>query len=297
PSMIHPVLSLTRIQRKLGRLSHKLLQTPGELARLERCDSPRLQAVARAIRQVQRHDFSKAEQDWLNRLADRRATLSASTERIQVTDYGAGDQFNLYAEDATETDRTIERVVGSVCRGGSKSARWAELLFALIRQLKPATCIEFGTSLGLSALYQMAALELNGEGSFITLEGAPALATIARQGFESLKLAHRGEVLVGPFEQTLPALLARNLRIDYVFNDGVHEESAEWGIHRALLPYFAPDTTLVFDDIAWSPSMERFWQGITHDPGIAATIDHLALGVCLISPTITGHPYFRIAID
>ena len=42
----------------------------------------------------------------------------------------------------------------------------------LVRELRPHSCLELGTGVGVSAGYQAAAMELNGVGRLLTLDGS-----------------------------------------------------------------------------------------------------------------------------
>src|SRR5215213_2331444 len=50
------------------------------------------------------------------------------------------------------------------------SARGGELLYNLVRAIRPATVVEFGTSFGISTLYLAAAVRDNGTGRVISTE-------------------------------------------------------------------------------------------------------------------------------
>src|SRR5712691_4728233 len=50
------------------------------------------------------------------------------------------------------------------------SAQGGELLYTLIRAVRPATVVEFGTSFGISTLYLAAAVRDNGAGRVISTE-------------------------------------------------------------------------------------------------------------------------------
>ena len=96
--------------------------------------------------------------------------------------------------------RVITKAIGDACKT-SKSHFWSFLLFKLIREFKPSTCLELGTALGISACYQAAALKLNQAGNLTTLEGADSLALIAKQHFQALGLDNV-RVVIGRFQDT-----------------------------------------------------------------------------------------------
>ena len=91
--------------------------------------------------------------------------------------------------------------------------------------MRPGSCLEMGTAVGVSTAYQAAALRLNRHGSFVTIEGATSLADIARSNFQQLGL-DTVEVVVGRFQDTLTEVLTSRQPVDYVFVDGHHDEQA-----------------------------------------------------------------------
>lgn len=235
-----------------------------------------LQVVARVLRD----DFSPAERGWFTRVEDMRVALTASAERIQLVDYGAGTPEATRTAEEMQRGVPFEATVGDICRRASKTSFWARLLFALVREYQPRNAIELGTCLAVSASYQGAALALGPQfGALVTLEGAPALAARAQANIESMGLASVVRVVAGRFDQTLPPLLATDALVDYAFVDGHHDEQATLAYFAALKPRLAPGAVLVFDDIAWSPGMKRAWQVIRADSCFAVTLDLHAVGI------------------
>jgi predicted O-methyltransferase YrrM len=51
-------------------------------------------------------------------------------------------------------------------------------LFKLVRTLQPATIVELGTCIGISAAYQAAAQQINHRGRIVTLEGSSTRAAL-----------------------------------------------------------------------------------------------------------------------
>jgi predicted O-methyltransferase YrrM len=178
--------------------------------------------------------------------------------------------------------------LGRTTRRNSKRLPWCELLFRTLRELRPERAIELGTCVGISASFQAAALELNGAGHLVTLEGQEAFARIARANLEELGLAGRATLVVGRFDETLPRVLAEPLGpVDFVFLDGNHTEEATWRYYEALLPAMRERGVLVFDDIDWSAGMRRVWTRVREDSRLGAAIDLTKIGVGVVG-TSTG---------
>jgi predicted O-methyltransferase YrrM len=136
-------------------------------------------------------------------------------------------------------------------------------------------------------------LELNGAGTLVTLEGAPAIADLARGHLGRLGLG-RAEVVVGRFQDTLPGVLAARRPVDYVFVDGHHDEHATLGYFEQLLPFLADSALLVFDDIAWSDGMRRAWTAIARDPRVTSAVGLGPVGLCLIQRGVGRGRYHEV---
>jgi predicted O-methyltransferase YrrM len=198
-----------------------------------------------------------------------------------VEDFGAGGPADTLTTSAQQTGRTVAEVVGDSCRNYSKPPQWAALLFHLVRQFQPGTCIELGTCLGISAAYEGAALALNGRGRLVTMEGCKAFAAIAAETVAGLGLSPQVSIVAGPFHHTLGRTLGELGRVDYAFIDGHHDEEATVRYFEQLLPSLGERAVLVFDDIQWSPGMRRAWATVCRHPRVAVAVDLRTVGVCL----------------
>jgi predicted O-methyltransferase YrrM len=213
-----------------------------------------------------------------------RNELEGSSQKLEITDYGAGSPCELPSSEAMMEGRRRRRTLGEVCRTSSTLPVWGRFLFRLVRELKPSDCIELGTSLGISTAYQAAAMELNGRGRILTLEGSASLASLARRNFERLELAQRVEVRIGRFADTLEAALDSIGRVDLAFVDGHHQERATLAYFEKMAPHLNRPAVVVFDDISWSPGMQRAWQAIAADERVGLAVDLGRIGV-----VTTGH--------
>ena len=171
-----------------------------------------------------------------------RARLDASRAEVEVVDYGAGE------------GRPPVRRVADIYRRASSGPRWGRVMTGLVRGLRPRRVLELGTNLGLSAAHVAAALartEAEGgpAGRLVTLEGAPALANLARDHLGGLGHAARVRVVVGPFDETLAGVCAAHGPFDLVFVDGHHEREAALRYVAAVRPHLAPGAVVVLDDV------------------------------------------------
>jgi predicted O-methyltransferase YrrM len=198
----------------------------------------------------------------------RRRELRRSSQRIAVTDFGAGSQV------AGTSGR--ERRLGDIARHAAKPPRLAQLLFRLVNHFQPATILELGTSLGLTTAYLASA---NSRNQVITFEGCPNTAAVARETFEKLHLRNV-QLVVGNLDQTLPTTLTELAKpVDFVFFDGNHRYEPTLRYFEQCLGKAHEDSVFVLDDIHWSAEMEQAWEAIKAHPAVTVTVDLFYVGL------------------
>ena len=195
-----------------------------------------------------------------------RQELKRSRRQVTVADHGAGSK-------ATPA-RTV-RTVGSLARHVAVEPAAGRRLFHLVRHYRPATILELGTSLGLGTLYLSAA---SSTALLRTIEGCPATAALAREHFDRF---HRSnvELLVGPFDDRLPAALDSIERLDLLYLDGDHRRSATLRYVEQCLEKAGPDSIFVIADIYWSTEMKAAWEVLRHHPRVRLSIDLFDMGL------------------
>ena len=155
--------------------------------------------------------------------AKRRQLLKDATI-LQVEDFGAGSRLHPLRN----------RKVKDIASSSLKPAKYAQLLYRMVRHYQPVTVLELGTSLGITAAYLASGLPAGGQ--LITCEGAPAVAAKARSLFQDLDL-QPVRIVEGNFDLTLPPLLLETGRIDFAFIDGNHREGPTLAYFEALLQH------------------------------------------------------------
>lgn len=203
-----------------------------------------------------------------------RETLLRDNRTIEVQDYGAGHNGELYTK----------RKVSDIVRSSSKSPRYGRLLYRLVKYLQPAYMLELGTAAGISAYYQCKG---NPNAELITLEGSPALADIARNTLKDCN----ARVISGKFNDTLAVLLQPGLKFDYVFIDGHHQGDALKNYFRMIVPYLADEAVVVIDDINWSEDMRNAWNELKTDPAMQVSIDLFQLGLLFRKPGLSKEDF------
>jgi predicted O-methyltransferase YrrM len=291
------VVRLEESARKLKRTG-RTLQARGELQRLEREGGPTGRAVAAALRAALAGRATPDEREAVGAIEAVRSHLEASDVELTFPDFGRGSTVLDADAHGGGSGSTTTRSVGQICKATSKPPRWAFLLFQLVRHLQPSRCLELGTSVGISAAYQAAALGLNGRGTLVTLEGAEPVAAQAVDSLDRLGLADHARVVVGRFQDTLPEVLAELEPVDYAFIDGHHDRDATERYFGDIAPHAAENAVLVLDDIAWSTGMKEAWDAVRRDERVTAAVDLGGLGLCTLGRSRTGPPaQFTVRFD
>jgi predicted O-methyltransferase YrrM len=270
-----------------------ILRAHNQLSRLSNEADVASKQLAEALRETFRNTNASEERAWIQRIEALRAELNSTTTEISITDYGAGSPECTLTGDEMYQGRATTTTVGEVTRVSSKSYLWTLLLFKLVRKFKPSVCLELGTSVGISASYQAAALKLNQAGKIVTLEGAESLATLARQNFQRLAL-NNVVTIIGRFQETLEDVLYKYKPIDFVFIDGHHDEQATLTYFENIYPSLSDGAVLIFDDISWSEGMKRAWSTIIADERIGISVDLSRVGICITNGSIGQRKNLRI---
>lgn len=212
-----------------------------------------------------------------------RREMLASPVVLEMEDYGATSNGQRPALRQVPLRRMARTAASSPAQG--------RMLFRTVQWLRPERMLELGTSVGVGAMYLAAAAR---HAQFVSLEGSEACAHIARANLGILDLHHHAEVVSGPFRDTLVPALEKLGRVDLVFFDGHHRETATLDYFERCLPHTHTGTVLVFDDVHWSAEMTAAWEKIKAHPKVALSIDCFDLGFVFLNPEIGAKQHYRL---
>jgi predicted O-methyltransferase YrrM len=231
---------------------------------------------------------------------------------LEIEDLGAGSALNGMRR----------RSVSDLARHAAKPKKLGQLLFRIARYYQAASILELGTSLGISTAYLAAGAE-SGKGSMggkgatdarvVTIEGAGAVAEMARKNFQWLGLQQPGsqqpeqqhpgplkpglgkvELVKGNFDHILAPVLDRMGPIDLAFVDGNHRREPTLRYFEQIIARCSRQAVLIFDDIHWSTEMEEAWEQIKKDPRIYLTVDLFFIGLVFLRSEFKVKQDFRI---
>jgi len=263
---------LWSVPMRSQRAAAALLHSPAGVRLLMGASLPRLArrrgrvpgALARTMSTIALNRIPPEEREWATRIEARRRELGSREEQ------------------ARPFEDSLPDTVAQASMWTPIPPAWGAFLMRLVRELRPRSCLELGTGIGISAGYEAAALELNGGGRLITLDGSAEWAAIAEEGLASLGLGGV-EFSVGPIEGTLPNVLERLAPVDYALVDAEHTEEATVGYFESIVPHMSPRGVMVFDDIPWSRELRRTWRRIAGDERVSAAFALGRMGVAVIS--------------
>jgi predicted O-methyltransferase YrrM len=117
------------------------------------------------------------------------------------------------------------------------------LLYSLVRAARPSTIVEFGMSLGISAIHLASAVRDNGSGRVVTTELSAAKVAATKTTFAEVGLDDVIDVLEGDALATLKDLEGQ---VDFVLLDGWKELYIP--VLELLEPRLSPGTLVVADN-------------------------------------------------
>jgi len=205
------------------------------------------------------------DKDAFRNLERIRLEMLGNHSKIQIRDYGAGFGGKKFTE----------REISFIAAHSSKSKKYCRLLFRIVKFLSPATMVELGTSVGMSAMYQASAAPY---AQMTTLEGCENTAELAKMNFQKAGLPNI-RVVTGNFEETLPGILNGLVSLDYVFIDGNHQRDAVLQYFFLCIGKVHQHSCFIIDDINWSEGMQQAWNTIREHPAVYVTVDLFMVGL------------------
>jgi len=237
-----------------------------------------LELTESTLNAVMRRQLVDNEEVLLQRITGVISELSVSTAQIIMQDFGAQRSFFRKDKSEEKSGSIVTKIVGKMYADSMICEAQGRFIFNLVREFRPAVCLELGTCLGISAAYIGAALELNQTGKLNSIEGSDSLGKIAMENMAKIGLT-RTTVLTGRFQDRLPQVLREAAPFGFVFIDGHHDECATLEYFDEIFPYPSQNALFVFDDIYWSFGMNRAWRKIRADRRISFSLNRSVMGL------------------
>lgn len=222
----------------------------------------------------------KREFDCFRYIESLREELKNNQIEITVPDFGAGSRMQL----------NTKRKVSAIAKSSLKPKKYSQLLFRIVHYYKPCNILELGTSLGITTSYLSFA---NPSAQIVTMEGAPAIASIAKNNFKQLQLSNI-KIIEGNFDDTFSSVIRQLPAINFAFIDGNHRKQPTLYYFNKLISLISPSTIFIFDDIHWSKEMEDAWSEIKQHPSVKLTIDLFFIGIVFFRTEQKSKQHFTI---
>ena len=174
--------------------------------------------------------------------------------------------------------KVLEFTMKQIAHRASKNRLWGLFLHLLVRTFNAKTVVELGSCAGISGCYLASPPSVE---TFITVEGSPHLAQLARESFHTI--FPRAIVLNMLFDDAIDNEIPRFLKtkIDFIYIDGHHEKIATIHYFEKIMPHLSDQAVVVFDDVSWSSDMREAWNILSSSSVFSHSMDFGALGVCL----------------
>ncbi|MEO7444761.1 MAG: class I SAM-dependent methyltransferase [Ferruginibacter sp.] len=209
-----------------------------------------------------------------------RNSLLAEKKSIEVEDFGAG----------SAKLKPGSRQVSKMAASSLKPKKFAQLIFRIVKYYRPVNILELGTSFGITTAYMAKAFPA---ANIISLEGAPAVAAIARKNMDTLHLTNV-EIRQGSFEVQLPRVPEAMADIDLAFIDGHHLKAPTLQYFHFLRTYMPEEGIIIFDDIHWSAGMEAAWAEIKSHPSVTLSLDLFFIGIVFFRKDFKHKQHFSL---
>jgi predicted O-methyltransferase YrrM len=209
-----------------------------------------------------------------------REGMLTQSATVEVEDFGAGSRI----------EKTRTRVVKDIAKSSLKPKKYSQLMFRMVDYYQPKTIVELGSSLGITSAYLAFA---NLQAKVYTHEGSQAIANLAQQNFDLLKLTNL-QLVKGNFDETLESTLQTIEKVDFAFVDGNHRYEPSIRYFHQLLSKISSHGIIIMDDIHWSAEMEQAWTEIKVHAQVMLTVDLFFIGIVFFSPDFKTKQHFDI---
>lgn len=190
-----------------------------------------------------------------------RNSLLKDYTKIEVLDLGAGSK---------KVPLSV-RQVAEITRFSTSGIKFCQLYQFFCRLTPAEQVIELGTCVGISTRY----LSESTKGILYTLEGSSEIQKVATRN----PRPDHTEFILGPIQETLPALLSQIPKVDFVLIDANHTYEGTIFSFNSILKKAHPKTIIAIGDIHWTHEMELAWEEIKTNPNVKLTFDFFECGL------------------
>jgi predicted O-methyltransferase YrrM len=225
-------------------------------------------------------DTTRAIMKWAGSQACRECIKAIEKDKARLIKE-LGDK----TADPSPLPSTIYATEAEAVLGCATPPNGGALLYGVIRVLQPRHCIEIGGAHGYGAAYIGFALQDNGHGQLISLEGMAARIMIAAETIKRFNLSRQVEIRGGDFEMTLPPSLRESASLDFVFSDGGKLPDLTLSQFYDCAETMPNGGYMLFDDIRHNDEIRLIWNKIVSDHRVLSCVTfYNRWGLLQVSP-------------
>ncbi len=133
----------------------------------------------------------------------------------------------------------------------------------IVNVQSPEVIVEFGSAFGVSGMYWLAGVNLNGKGFLFTFEPNSIWSKTAKANLE--RISTKFLLTEGTFEDNVRPVLG-DKKIDLAFIDAIHTPEFVQPQLEIVIAHSRPGTVIVLDDVNFSPEMTALWEKVATEP-------------------------------
>lgn len=198
-------------------------------------------------------------------LSAARKDLLLNETVLTINDFGAG----------SKTFSHNKRKIKDITKNGIAPKKQAEFLYRLINKFKPKTIVELGTSIGLTSMYLSLPFK---KSTVYTIDGCAETSAFSKHLFEKNAIKNIKQYH-GHFNDEFPKIISKIDHLDFLYVDGNHSYEATKTYFELALTKKNESSIFVFDDINWSPDMQKIWKEICLNAEVKLSFDFFYFGI------------------
>lgn len=197
-----------------------------------------------------------------------------------------GNEGYILATDTPEGEDMKKENVQVLKKRISVRPGYGLVLYRLSKKYRPSAIVELGTGLGISTAYLAAG---NPEATVYTVEGNRLRHEFAKRALGE-RFQDRVRCIHADFDDWLQNFENPGHPL-LVYIDGNHSYDSTLRYFLHFARFAREDTIMIFDDIHWSPGMEKAWKDILRWPEVSLSVNIFFMGVVLFRKGIARQDF------
>ena len=220
---------------------------------------------------------NKTDADIVFNIEKIRKKMLTDTRIINVNDLGAG----------SAKYKSSLRKLTTISRYSAIPEKYGILICNMAKSFGKPHIIEFGTSLGISALYLAAG---DREVAVYTIEGCRETSAVAAENFKEAGCTNI-TLFNTSFEDFLVRHTSEILKPGLVFIDGNHRKEPVIKYFNLMAEVSDSSTVIMIDDIYSSVGMYEAWSKIKKHRKVTFTVDIFRMGIVFFREGVNHFDY------